>query len=173
VRDRPVQLVVIGVAGSGKTTVARELARRLGAPFSDADDFHPAANVAKMAAGIPLTDEDRWPWLDAIAAWIRARAAAGETAVVTCSALKRAYREVLRAASPDTCFVHLTGPRELLAARIGGRRGHFMSASMLDSQLAILEPLAPDEPGLAVDVTPPPGAIASQVLGRLRGSRGS
>ncbi len=163
----PLHLVVIGVAGSGKTTVARELAQRLGCPFADADDFHPPANVAKMSAGIPLSDEDRWPWLDAIAAWIRARTAAGETAVVTCSALRRAYRDVLRAASPDVRFVHLAGPRELLSARIGGRRGHFMAASMLDSQLAILEPLAPGEPGITVDVTPPPPEIVSGILKQL------
>lgn len=167
-RGTPVQLVVIGVAGSGKTTVARALAHRLGCPFADADDLHPPANVAKMSAGIPLTDEDRWPWLDAIAAWIRARAAAGETAVVTCSALKRAYRDVLRASSSGALFVHLTGAPALLAARIGGRHGHFMAPSMLESQLATLEPLAPDEPGFAVDVTPPPDAIADAVLERLR-----
>ncbi|HYD43117.1 MAG TPA: gluconokinase [Anaeromyxobacter sp.] len=163
----PVHLIVIGVAGSGKTTIALELAQRLGCPFADADDFHPTTNVAKMSAGIPLTDEDRWPWLDAIAAWIRARAAAGETAVVTCSALKRAYREILRAASPETRFVHLTGPRELLAARIGGRRGHFMGASMLDSQLAILEPLAADEPGITVDVSPAPPEIVSTIVEKI------
>ncbi len=163
----PSHLIVTGVAGSGKTTVALELARRLGCPFADADDFHPPANVAKMAAGFPLTDEDRWPWLEAIAAWIRARAAAGETAVVTCSALRRAYRDVLRAASPGARFVHLTGPRGLLEQRIGGRRGHFMAASMLDSQLGILEPLAPDEPGITVDVSPAPPVIVSRILKQL------
>jgi gluconokinase len=160
----PLQLVVMGVAGSGKTTVGRELARRLGCAFADADDFHPPENVAKMSAGIPLTDEDRRPWLDAIAAWIRARAAAAETAVVTCSALRRAYRDALRAAGPGVRFVHLTGAPELLAARIGGRRGHFMPPALLASQLALLEPLAPDEPGVAVDVTPTPAEIASEIL---------
>lgn len=163
----PRQLIIIGVAGSGKTTVGRELARRLGCPFADADDFHPASNVARMAAGIPLTDHDRWPWLEAIAAWIRARAAAGETAVVTCSALKRAYRDVLRAASPDTCFVHLTAAREILEARIGARRGHFMPAALLASQLATLEPLAAHEPGIAVDVAPPPQEVVSEIVRRL------
>jgi gluconokinase len=171
--DRSLHLVVIGVAGSGKTTVGRELAGRLGCPFADADEFHPPANVSKMSAGVPLTDEDRRPWLEAIAAWIRARAAAAETAVVTCSALKRSYRDALRAASADVRFVHLTGSRELLASRIGGRTGHFMAASMLDSQLAILEPLAQDEPGITVDVTPPPGEIVDAVLARLGDREGT
>ncbi len=162
-------LVVTGVSGSGKTTVGRELAERLSCPFADADDFHPPGNVAKMSAGIPLDDEDRRPWIEAIAAWIRDRAAAREAAVVTCSALKHAYRDVLRAASPDVRFVHLTGSPELLAQRLGKRRGHFMPPALLASQLATLEPLGPDEPGITVDVTPPPGEIAETVLARLRG----
>lgn len=157
----------MGVAGAGKTTVATRLAERLGCEVADADDFHPASNIAKMSAGVPLTDEDRWPWLDAIAAWIRAHEQAGRTAVVTCSALKRVYRRVLQAASPHGVFVHLTGTPELLAERIGGRRGHFMSPTMLASQLAILEPLGPDEPGLAVDVSPAPDAIAVRIIEAL------
>jgi gluconokinase len=157
----------MGVAGAGKTTVATLLARRLGCALADADDFHPPENVARMSAGIALTDEDRWPWLAAIAAWIRAHDLAGRTAVVTCSALKRAYRRVLQGSSPHAVFVHLTGAPALLAARIGARRGHFMSPAMLASQLAILEPLGPDEPGVAVDVAPPPDAIVDQVLRSL------
>ncbi len=163
----PKQLIVMGVAGAGKTTVAERLALRLGCEVADADDFHPAANIAKMTAGIPLTDDDRWPWLDAIAAWIRARDQAGRTAVVTCSALKRAYRRRLLAASPRSVFVHLTGTPELLAQRIAGRRGHFMSPAMLASQLAILEPLGPDEPGLTVDVAPSPDELARRIVDAL------
>jgi gluconokinase len=165
--QKVLQLVVIGVAGAGKTTVANRLGDRLRCQVADADDFHPPANVAKMSAGIPLQDEDRWPWLEAIAAWIRAHQAAGRTAVVTCSALKRAYRDVLRAASPRVAFVHLAGRPELIAERLRGRRGHFMAPGMLDSQLAILEPLGPDEPGLAVDVAGTPDEIADGIVRAL------
>jgi gluconokinase len=162
-----VQIVVMGVAGSGKTTVASDLARRLGCDSADADQFHPPANVAKMAAGVPLDDADRRPWLDAIAAWVGARESAGRTAVVTCSALRRAYRDVLRAASPHVRFVHLTAPPELLAERLRQRRGHFMPASLLPSQLATLEPLGPDEAGLTVDTVRSLRETADQVLRAL------
>ncbi len=164
---RRLQLIVMGVAGSGKTTIANRLSERLGCEVADADDFHPPANIAKMSAGVPLQDEDRWPWLEAIAAWIRAHDAAGRTAVVTCSALKKAYRRVLLSASPRAVFVHLTATPALLAERIGGRKGHFFSPAMLASQLAILEPLGPDEPGIAVDVSPSPDEIADRVLRAL------
>ncbi len=163
----PRQLIVMGVAGAGKTTIAGLLSARLGCELADADEFHPPSNVAKMSAGIPLTDEDRWPWLDAIAAWIRARDEAGRTAVVTCSALKRAYRRVLQAASPHGLFVHLTGAPALIAERIGARRGHFMPPAMLASQLAILEPLGTDEPGITVDVAAAPEALADRILATL------
>jgi gluconokinase len=163
----PRQLIVMGVAGAGKSTVAAALAARLGCEVADADDFHPPSNVAKMSAGVPLEDADRWPWLEAIAAWIRAHDQAGRTAVVTCSALKRAYRDLLRAASPHGVFVHLTGSAELLAERIGGRRGHFMPPGLLASQLATLEPLGADEPGFAIDVTPAPEALADAILTHL------
>ena len=156
------QIVLMGVAGSGKTTVAGLLADRLGCVRAEADDFHPAANVAKMASGIPLDDDDRRPWLAAIGVWIGQQERAGRTAVVTCSALKRAYRDVLRAASPHVVFVHLTGTPELLAARMAGRKGHFMPPALLDSQLATLEPLAPDELGIALDVRQPPEVVAEQ-----------
>jgi len=145
------QIVLMGVAGSGKTTVAGLLADRLGCVRAEADDFHPAANVAKMASGIPLDDDDRRPWLAAIGVWIGQQERAGRTAVVTCSALKRAYRDV-----------HLTGTPELLAARMAGRKGHFMPPALLDSQLATLEPLAPDELGIALDVRQPPEVVAEQ-----------
>ncbi len=161
------QIVVMGVAGSGKTTVATLLAARLACELADADDFHPQANIAKMAAGTPLQDEDRWPWLDAIAAWIRARAEAGHTAVVTCSALKRAYRDVLRRASPGVVFVHLSGSPELIADRLRNRHGHFMPPALLASQLATLEPLGQDEPGMTVDVAPTPEELADEILAAL------
>ncbi len=161
------QLVVMGVSGVGKTTVASRLAARLECELADADDFHPQANIAKMAAGIPLQDEDRWPWLDAIAAWIRARAEAGRTAVVTCSALKRAYRDVLRRASAGVVFVHLSGSPELIADRLRNRHGHFMPPALLASQLATLEPLGQDEPGMTVDVAPTPEELADEILAAL------
>jgi gluconokinase len=164
---RVAQLVVMGVAGAGKTTIASRLGERLGCEVADADAFHSPANVAKMAAGIPLQDEDRWPWLQAIGDWIRARDQAGLTAVVTCSALKRAYRDVLRAASPRALFVHLTGSPALIDARLHARRGHFMAAGMLASQLAILEPLGADEPGISVDVSGTPDEIADSIVRSL------
>lgn len=144
------QVVVMGVAGSGKSTVAARLAARLGCELAEADAFHSPANVAKMSAGIPLDDEDRRPWLAEIAAWIRERDQAGRSAVVACSALKRAYRDVLRAASPHVVFVHLAAAPELAAARVQGRAGHFMPESLVASQYAALEPLEPDERGVTV-----------------------
>lgn len=153
-------ILLMGVAGSGKTTVGRELAAQLGWPFADADDFHPPANVAKMSAGQPLTDEDRAPWLAAIRAYIEGVLARGGSAVVTCSALKDRYR---RAVIPDPArvkLVHLTGTPALLRERIGARQNHFMKPAMLDSQLAALE-LPAD--ALAFDITPPPAEIATAI----------
>ncbi|HEX9288551.1 MAG TPA: gluconokinase [Anaeromyxobacteraceae bacterium] len=147
------QIVLMGVAGSGKSTIGAMLAERLGCEMAEADDFHSPANVAKMKAGIPLQDADRWPWLRDIAAWIAERDRSSLTAVVTCSALKRAYRDVLRAASPRVAFVHLAGRPELIFDRMRHRAGHFMPTSLLDSQYAILEPLGPDERGITVDVS--------------------
>jgi carbohydrate kinase (thermoresistant glucokinase family) len=141
--------VVMGVSGSGKTTVGIALAAALGVPFLDADDLHPASNVAKMAAGIALTDDDRMPWLALVGAEL---AAAPEGLVIACSALKRVYRQAILAAAPSTRFVFLDGSRELLESRVQHRHGHFMPASLLDSQLATLEPLAPDEPGVRVSL---------------------
>ena len=161
------QIVVMGVAGAGKTTVATRLAARLACEVADADDFHPQANIAKMAAGIPLQDDDRWPWLEAIAAWIRERARDGRTAVVTCSALKRPYRDILRAASPDVVFVHLSGPPELIAERMRSRHGHFMPPALLASQIATLQPLGPDEPGVTVNVARTPDELADEIVTAL------
>ena len=153
-------IIVMGVAGSGKTTVGEKLAAALGWSFRDADDFHPPENVAKMSAGIPLNDHDRAPWLAAIRAHIDACLARGEGSVVTCSALKAAYRRVLVADPARVKLVHLTGDFALLAARIGSRQGHFTKPAMLHSQLAALEP-PPD--ALAVDITPPPDDIVAHI----------
>lgn len=140
----------MGVSGVGKSTVAAALAARLRVELCEGDDLHPAANVDKMAHGVPLVDADRWPWLDRIHDWLAARARSGDGGVVTCSALRRAYRDRLRADLPDVRFVHLTVPLEQAGERVAHRRGHFMPASLVASQYAVLEPLAPDEPGVVV-----------------------
>ena len=157
-RSKAPRVVVMGVSGCGKSTVGELLAQQLGVPFVDGDGLHPAANVAKMSAGIPLTDEDRWPWLEAVGAAIAAEPGG---AVMACSALRRVYRDVIRRAAPGTVFVHLHGSRELLAARMAARPGHFMPPSLLDSQLATLEPLGPDEDGVVLDIAPPPDRLAA------------
>lgn len=143
-------LVVMGVSGSGKTTIGSLLATELGVPFADADDLHSEANVAKMAAGHPLTDDDRWPWLQRVGEALRDAEDSG--LVMACSALKRAYRELLTSAEPRTQFVFLEGSKQLLEPRIRHRPDHYMRASMLDSQFAALEPLEPDEPGITASV---------------------
>ena len=140
-------IIVMGVTGSGKTTMGQRLAETLGWQFHDADDFHPPANKTKMHAGIPLTDEDRWPWLSAMRAVIEEALAGNVGTVVTCSALKRAYRDVLSGGLPNVHYVHLTGDADVLATRLAGRRGHFMNPALLDSQLATLE-----APADAIDV---------------------
>lgn len=163
-------VVIMGTSGTGKTTVCSLLAQRLGVPQDDADDFHPAANIAAMSAGTPLTDQDRWPWLDAIGAWARQRAAPGGRVggVVSCSALKRSYRDRLRAAAGlELFFVHLTGDRALIERRMAHRQGHFMPTALLDSQFAVLEPLRPDEAGIAIDVAATPEEITARALAAM------
>jgi len=160
-------LVVMGVTGTGKSSVAHVLQESLGWGFAEGDDLHPASNVAKMAAGIPLQDADRWPWLDAIAAWTSEQDLKGLSTIVTCSALRRAYRDRLRQAASGTVFVYLVGPPALLESRLQGRAGHFMPPSLLPSQLATLEPLQPDERGFEVSVDAPLATIADEVLAQL------
>ncbi|MGW8381041.1 gluconokinase [Streptomyces sp. ODS28] len=166
-------VVVMGVAGTGKTTVGEMLAAELGVPYAEADGFHPPANIAKMSAGTPLDDEDRLPWLDAIGAWAHghARNATGQkgevTAVVSCSALKRSYRDRLRAAEPGVRFLHLTGDRALIDERMRERQDHFMPVALLDSQFATLEPLQPDEDGAAVRVDAEPRTIVERGIAAL------
>lgn len=159
-------LVVTGVSGVGKSSVARGLVERTGWAFCEGDDLHPPANRAKMAAGHALDDDDRWPWLRAVAGWIGEQEAAGRDAVVTCSALRRAYRDLLRDGHPSVRFVHLDASPELIGQRLGVRRGHYMPPSLLRSQLDELEPLGPDEPGVVVDAGPDPDAIAADALRR-------
>jgi gluconokinase len=165
-------IVVMGVSGSGKSTVAATLVDRLGWEFAEGDDFHPAANVEKMRAGHPLDDEDRWPWLRSIAAWIGEHEKAGRDVVVTSSALKRSYRDLLRDGHPSVWFAHVTADPELIRERIEHRKGHYMPASLLDSQLATLEPLADDEPGARISGAAPPAAVADELLAVLDAERG-
>lgn len=161
----PHVVVVMGVAGTGKTTIGPLLAARLGVPYAEADDFHPPANIHKMTAGTPLTDDDRRPWLDAIGEWAHGRAGLG--GVVSCSALKRSYRDRLRAAAPDVVFVHLTGDRALIEDRMAHRQGHFMPTALLDSQFATLQPLEADETGVAVNVSGTPEEITARAVAAL------
>lgn len=160
-------IVVMGVSGSGKTTVGRGLAQRLGWVYAEGDDFHPAENVEKMRNGVALTDEDRLPWLERLRDWVTDQRAAGAEVVVTCSALRRSYRELLSDGRPWMWFCHLSLPEEVLAARLAERRGHYMPASLLQSQLDSLEPLAPDEPGAGIDGTGSPDQVIARVLEAL------
>jgi gluconokinase len=160
----PPLVVVMGISGVGKSVVGVQLAKRFDVPYVDGDDLHPQANVDKMQSGVPLTDEDRWPWLRTVGAWLRERAGSG--GVVSCSALRRVYRDILVEAAPRTTFLHLVGDHDLVLSRMSDRAGHFMPVSLLESQLATLEPLQGDENGEAVDVTPPPAEIVEQFLAR-------
>lgn len=163
-------LVVMGVSGSGKSTLAEGVVARTGWVFAEADAFHPQANIDKMSQGIPLTDEDRWPWLADLARWMAEHAARGEDTVITCSALKRTYRDVLRAdvaalgEGHRVVFAHVDGAAEVIAGRLAGRTGHFMPASLLQSQVDTLEALEPDEDGLVLDLTDAPGVLVDRVL---------
>jgi gluconokinase len=161
-------LVVMGVSGCGKSTVAELLAQQLGWPFMEGDSLHPAANIEKMESGQPLTDEDRWPWLRRIATWVEERLDAQESGIVTCSALKRSYREVLDRRGEGVVFVYLAGERATLEERMRARTGHFMPLSMLESQLETLEEPQPDEPSIRVPIEQSPEEIADEVLVALR-----
>lgn len=157
-------IVLMGVSGCGKTTVGRVLSERLAWPFLDADHFHPASNVEKMRSGIPLTDEDRWPWLDRLNAMLREEQSAGHDVILGCSALKARYRDRLSAGLPGVSWVHLKGSFELIETRLRTRRGHYMPPSLLASQFAALEEPAD---ALTLDITPAPETLASQVMEHL------
>ena len=165
-------LVVMGVSGAGKTTVAEGVATRLGWEFTEGDSFHPKANVEKMAAGHPLTDEDRRPWLHALADWIGGQEEAGADSVLTCSALKRSYREILTSGHPSVLFVDVEVDEATLRSRLQQRKGHYMPASLLDSQLAALEPLHADEPGITVSGDAAPPDVVASVLTALAARTG-
>jgi carbohydrate kinase (thermoresistant glucokinase family) len=163
----PSIIIVMGVSGCGKSTVAERLARRLDWQFAEADSFHPAANVEKMRSGIPLTDTDRGPWLDAIAAWTDAMRSRGHRAVVTCSALKRSYRQRLAGAHHDVRFVYLQGSYELIAERLAVRRHEYMPPSLLRSQFEALEEPGEEEHPLVISIEPPADAIVASIVQRL------
>jgi gluconokinase len=163
---RPLVIVVMGVSGSGKSTVGGLLAERLGVQYAEADDFHPPANIAKMSAGHPLDDADRAPWLDAIADWITGRGDRG--GVISCSALRRRYRDRLRRDAPGLVFLHLDGSPELIASRMAARTRHFMPSGLLASQFEALEPLERDETGVVVPIEGGPRQIVQRALDALR-----
>jgi gluconokinase len=165
-------IVVMGVSGSGKSTVAEGLVDRLGWEFAEGDDFHPPANVAKMRSGQPLDDDDRRPWLGVLADWIGERERAGRSVVVTCSALKRSYRDVLRNGHPSVWFAHVTVDPDLLRERVAGRTGHYMPVSLVESQLAALQPLRDDEPGAAISGAGAPAVVVDELLAVLARERG-
>lgn len=163
----PRHVVVMGVSGCGKTTVAESLGRRAGLVFADADEFHSALSIDRMRSGLPLTDADRGPWLDRLTAWLAGHHADGRSTVLACSALRRAYRDRLRAGAPGLVLVHLDGTAEMIHDRVTHREGHYMPASLLDSQLATLEPLEPDEPGIVLDAAQPPDDLVATIIARL------
>jgi gluconokinase len=160
-------LIVAGVSGSGKTTVGAMLAGRLGWRFADADEFHPAASIEKMRAGVPLTDDDRWPWLRAIGAWMDERVALGESAVVTCSALKRAYRDMLLGGRPQARMVFLAPDRQVLARRLAARHGHFFPQQLLGTQFADLEPPGPGEHVITIVPAQDPADTVTAIIAVL------
>lgn len=160
-------LVVMGVSGAGKTTIAERLAERLGWPMGDADEYHSEASVEKMEAGTPLTDEDRVPWLGEVRDWIDEQSTKRQNTVMACSALKRSYRDILREADAHVVFVHLSADHDVLASRIGSRKGHFMPSRLLESQIEDLESLDSDEAGITVDVADSPERITETILREL------
>ena len=164
--------VIMGVAGAGKSEIGAAFAHALGVAFVEGDTYHSAMNIERMAAGVPLTDDDRQDWLMAIAARLRESQRAGVGVVISCSALKRRYRDLLREGAPDVRFIYLSGARTLLGARLAQRRGHFMPPSMLDSQLAILEAPTDDEAAWEYDIDAPPAAIVGRLLARATSSHG-
>ncbi|WP_187393241.1 gluconokinase [Arthrobacter echini] len=164
---QPRHVVVMGISGSGKTTIATHLAETLGWTFAEADEFHSAENIEKMTSGTPLTDEDRWPWLESIRAWLTEQAEAGTSTVITCSALRRAYRDVLAQAAGEVRFVHLLGDTDLILDRMKTRSGHFMPQSLLPSQLSTLEPLESDEQGIRIMNTGTPDEVTAGVIDQL------
>ncbi|WGD30189.1 gluconokinase [Ancylobacter sp. WKF20] len=166
-RGAAIALIVMGPSSIGKTTTARMLAEVLGWPYAEGDTFHPAANIAKMSKGVPLNDDDRAPWLDKIRAYIDAEAAGGRNVIITCSALKRTYRDTLRQAKADVRFVELIADRALVADRMAHRTGHFMPPSLLDSQFDTLEDLGADERGVQVTVDVPPDQVVARALDGL------
>lgn len=160
----PVAIIVMGPSSVGKTTTAQMIAAELGWPFAEADEFHPPQNIEKMSAGIPLNDADRQPWLETIRDWISGQAAEGRSVVLTCSALKRRYRDTLRGARARVRFLELVASKALVAERMAQRTGHYMPTSLLDSQFADLEELHDDEDGVKIDVGPPPQTVRDQSL---------
>jgi ribose 5-phosphate isomerase A len=170
-RGAPPVVVVMGVSGAGKSTVAQELAARLGWPYEEGDALHPESNVAKMHAGLALTDADRQPWLEAIAAWIDGQRAKGLPGIITCSALKRSHRDIIIDGRPEARLVYLRGTRALIAQRLAGRHGHFMPADLLLSQVDTLEEPGPDEDPLIVDIGPPARQVAEEIIRLLGTSR--
>lgn len=162
--DNPVVLVVMGVSGCGKSTVAALLAGELDWPFEEGDALHPQANIDKMAAGHALDDDDRWPWLEIVADWIEKTLDSGSNGVITCSALKRSYRDVLNRRGSGVQFIYLAGSRETIAGRLASRHGHFMPTSLLDSQFSTLEEPTSDEPSLRIGVGPAPASIAQEII---------
>lgn len=166
-KDSPIALIVMGPSSIGKTTTAELLARKLEWEFAEGDTFHPPANIEKMSAGVPLDDADRKPWLEKIRDWISEKAEAGDNVVMTCSALKRSYRDILNGARADVRFVELVADKQLVAERMARRKGHFMPPSLLDSQFATLEDLHDDEKGAKITVDAPPETVVERALTSL------
>jgi gluconokinase/shikimate kinase len=170
--DKPVVLVLMGVSGCGKTTVAAILSGRLGWPFEEGDQLHPQSNIDKMRAGHPLTDEDRAPWLEKIANWVEECLDAGQNGLITCSALKRSYRDIINRRGHGVEFVYLAGSKELISHRLAARHGHFMPATLLDSQFEALQEPTPDEPAVRIDIGPPAATLADTIIQTLESIRG-